>query len=85
VSTEEGDPTIGLDELPVGGTGIVGTVEGSPALKQRLMEMGLTAGTSVEVVRFAPLGDPMEIRVRGYYLSLRKADAHVIRLARRAP
>lgn len=43
--------------------------------RQRLLEMGLTVGSPIEVVRFAPMGDPVEIRVRGYHLSLRKAEA----------
>jgi Fe2+ transport system protein FeoA len=56
-------------------------VSGAPALAQRLLEMGLTRGTEVEVVRFAPLGDPMEVRLWGYLLSLRKSDARQIELA----
>ena len=46
-----------------------------PSVHQRLLEMGLTVGTECTVVRYAPLGDPMEIRVRGYSLSLRAAEA----------
>jgi Fe2+ transport system protein FeoA len=46
-----------------------------PSVHQRLLEMGLTVGTACTVVRYAPLGDPMEIRVRGYSLSLRAAEA----------
>ncbi len=69
-----------LADLVAGGAGRVSGVEGSPGLVQRLQEMGLTPGVPVEVVRFAPLGDPMEIRVRGYLLSLRKADARGVRL-----
>jgi Fe2+ transport system protein FeoA len=49
--------------------------------RQRLLEMGLTLGVEFEVVRFAPLGDPLEIKVRGYNLSLRKRDAAGIRVA----
>jgi Fe2+ transport system protein FeoA len=68
-----------LADLPVGGRGRVREVGGSPGLAQRLLEMGLTPGSEVEVVRFAPLGDPMEIRLWGYLLSLRKSDArHVV-------
>ena len=48
--------------------------------RQRLQEMGLTVGCPFEVVRFAPLGDPMELKVRGYHLSLRKEDAAGIRV-----
>jgi Fe2+ transport system protein FeoA len=70
-----------LADLPPGRSGTVAGVEGAPALVQRLLEMGLTVGTGVEVVRYAPLGDPMEIRLRGYLLSLRKNDARNVRLA----
>jgi len=49
-----------------------------PALRQRLMELGLITGTSIEVIRFAPFGDPMEIKVNGYRLSLRRKDARAI-------
>ncbi len=64
-----------LADLPVGGHGRIRSIDAPAALRQRLLEMGLVEGTPVEVVRFAPLGDPMEIRVRGYHLSLRRADA----------
>lgn len=64
----------------MGGRGTVASVSGAPALAQRLLEMGLTKGTEVEVVRFAPLGDPMEVRLWGYLLSLRKADAKHVEL-----
>ena len=50
--------------------------------RQRLLEMGLTAGVEFELVRFAPLGDPLELKVRGYHLSLRRADAAGIRIVR---
>lgn len=50
--------------------------------RSRILEMGVTAGVTVEVVRFAPMGDPMEIKVRGSHLSLRKADALGIRVQR---
>ena len=64
-----------LADLPPGGLGRVRSVGGPAAVVQRLQEMGLTPGVQVEVVRFAPLGDPVEIRLRGYLLSLRKGDA----------
>jgi Fe2+ transport system protein FeoA len=67
-----------LAELAVGARGRITRVEGSPAVAQRLLEMGLAPGTEVEVVRFAPLGDPMEVRLWGYLLSLRKGDARGI-------
>ncbi len=49
-----------------------------PASRARLMEMGLLVGTPVELVRFAPLGDPVEIKVRGYHLTLRRSEAERI-------
>ncbi len=64
-----------LDTLPIGGSGVVADITGSPSDRQRLGEMGLISGTPVKVVRVAPLGDPMELHVRGYNLSLRKKDA----------
>lgn len=51
-----------------------------PTSHQRLLEMGLTVGTECTIVRFAPLGDPLEIRVRGYHLSLRKTEAAGVRV-----
>jgi len=69
--------TTTLDRLRAGGRGQVTDFLGEIDA-QRYLEMGLTPGTEIEVVRFAPLGDPMEIRVRGYALSLRKADAACI-------
>ncbi|GAB4368849.1 MAG: ferrous iron transport protein A [Acidobacteriota bacterium] len=50
-------------------------VRGADGLTQRLLEMGLIEGTNVEVVRLAPLGDPMELRLHGYHLSVRKSEA----------
>jgi len=61
--------------------GVIATVveiKVSPASRARLMEMGLLVGTKVELVRFAPLGDPVEIKVRGYNLTLRKSEAEQI-------
>ena len=66
-----------LDRLRAGGRGHVANFLGEIDA-QRYLDMGLTPGTEIEVVRFAPLGDPMEIRVRGYALSLRKSDAACI-------
>lgn len=64
-----------LADLPVGRSATIESLAGDPGVVQRLLEMGLTPGTGVTVVRFAPLGDPMEILVRGYNLSIRRADA----------
>lgn len=59
----------------------VATVAGEGPLRQRILDMGLTKGTEVTVRKVAPLGDPLEITVRGYELSLRKAEAACIALA----
>lgn len=53
-----------------------------PEQRQRLLEMGMTVGSEFEIVRFAPLGDPVELKVRGYHLSIRKHEAAGIRAAR---
>ena len=69
-----------LDQLPIGESAVVDQVGGGREVCRRLMEMGLLAGTRVEAVRKAPLGDPLNIRLRGYLLSLRLADAAEITL-----
>lgn len=72
-----------LKELSAGAAGIVeGFAKADPAYRDRLLSMGLTKGTSFEVVRVAPLGDPVEIRVRGFNLSLRKDEADAILVRR---
>jgi ferrous iron transport protein A len=67
-----------LTSCPVGTSAAVTEIKVAPASKARLMEMGLLVGTKVELVRFAPLGDPVEIKVRGYNLTLRKHEAEQI-------
>jgi len=64
-----------LAEMPIGGKGRVREISLPPETHRRLMEMGLTRGAAFEVVRYAPMRDPIEIRVRGYNLSLRKSEA----------
>jgi Fe2+ transport system protein FeoA len=64
-----------LSALPLGQKGRVTGFSLPPEHRQRLLEMGLTVGAQFEVVRFAPLGDPIDIKVRGYHLSLRKNEA----------
>jgi ferrous iron transport protein A len=64
-----------LDQLRPGQRGRVVALAGGDALVQRLLEMGLFEGEEVEVVGFAPLGDPMEVRLRDYRLSLRRSEA----------
>ncbi len=64
-----------LDQLRAGQRGRVVALAGGDALVQRLLEMGLFEGEEVEVIGFAPLGDPMEVRLRDYRLSLRRSEA----------
>ncbi|MBX9677590.1 MAG: ferrous iron transport protein A [Gemmataceae bacterium] len=64
-----------LDRLPLGQRGHIISVAGEDAVLQRLLEMGLLEGEEIQVIGFAPLGDPMEILVCGYRLSLRKSEA----------
>ena len=66
---------LSLDHLQVGQRARVTSVEGSDAIVQRLLEMGLLEGEEIEVVGFAPLGDPMEVRLGNARLSLRRRDA----------
>ena len=67
-----------LKEVKIGETVRVVKLHGEGAVKSRIMDMGITKGTEVYVRKVAPLGDPVEITVRGYELSLRKADADMI-------
>jgi ferrous iron transport protein A len=67
-----------LKQVKIGGTAKVVKIHGEGALKRRIMDMGLTKGVEVKVRKVAPLGDPIEITVRGYELSLRKEDAETI-------
>lgn len=67
-----------LKESKVGDTVRVVKLHGEGAVKRRIMDMGLTKGTEVKVRKAAPLGDPIEVTVRGYELSIRKADAEMI-------
>ncbi len=69
-----------LAALEVGQSARVQRVGGSGTLRRRLMEMGLVAGAQVTLVRIAPLGDPLQIRVRGYDLALRRAEARLVSL-----
>ena len=69
-----------LKDVKIGETAVIEKLHGEGALKRRIMDMGLTRGTQVYVRKVAPLGDPMELNVRGYELSVRKADAEMIEL-----
>ncbi len=70
-----------LDQLKAGQVGRIEAIDGPSGLLQRLLEMGLFEGETVELVRFAPLGDPLELRLRDYRLSLRRAEAACISVA----
>lgn len=67
-----------LDKLHIGKSGIITKVGGNGPLRLRLLDMGLIPNTKVKVIKAAPLGDPIEIFVRGYELTIRKSDASVI-------
>ena len=67
-----------LKESKVGDTVRVLKLHGEGAVKRRIMDMGLTKGVDVQIRKVAPLGDPIEVTVRGYELSIRKADAEMI-------
>ena len=69
-----------LRETKVGETVTVARINGEGAIKCRIMDMGITKGTSIYVRKVAPLGDPVEITVRGYELSLRKEDAEMVEI-----
>lgn len=67
-----------LNDVKIGETAIVARLNGQGALRRRIMDMGITKGTSIYLRKVAPLGDPIEVTVRGYELSLRKEDAENI-------
>lgn len=67
-----------LDNLPINGIGTITKILGTGPLKRHLMDMGLTKGTKVQITKYAPLGDPIEIKVRNYELTLRKKEAEMI-------
>ena len=69
-----------LKDVKIGETAVVERLHGEGALKRRIMDMGITKGVEVYVRKVAPLGDPMEVTVRGYELSVRKGDAASIEI-----
>ena len=72
-------PIVTLSTLTPGERCVIERIEsGATSVRQRLLEMGLTKGTDVELIRFAPMGDPIEISVRGYRLSLRRVEAESV-------
>lgn len=74
--------TVKLSALPLGASAVVREVQTGSV---RLREMGLLAGTEVTLVRCAPMGDPLEIKVRGYHLTLRKSEAALVTVEPRGP
>lgn len=74
---------IHLKDLKVGDEAeIMGFYDGDPAYQRKLLSLGLTRGTKIRVLRVAPLGDPMEVEVRGFNLSLRKKEADILKVRR---
>ena len=69
-----------LKDVKVGQTVTVAKVHGEGALRRRIMDMGITKGVDIHLRKVAPLGDPLELNLRGYELSLRKADAEMIEI-----
>ena len=69
---------IPLSQMAIGQTGTIEEFTGQGGISQRLQEMGITRGIKIQLVRFAPMGDPIDIKVRGYHLSLRRKEAEVI-------
>lgn len=67
-----------LKDMPVGSSCTVKALAGAGAVKRRIMDMGITKGAKVKVVKVAPLGDPLELNVRGYELSIRKDEAEKV-------
>ncbi|MEA3396612.1 MAG: FeoA family protein, partial [Chloroflexota bacterium] len=76
----ETNSQIPLHELKVGQRGVIVHVSGKGSTKRRMMDMGLVPGSEVQVVRVAPLGDPIEFTVKGYSLSLRKSEANNVQV-----
>lgn len=70
-----------LRDEPVGSTSTVIKIHGSGALKRRIMDMGITKGTEIYVRKVAPLGDPVEVTVRGYELSVRREDTDILEMS----
>ena len=69
-----------LDEFKIGETGLIKMVEGEGRIRRRLFDMGVTPGATVYLRKKAPLGDPLEVTIRGYELTLRKSEAALVTL-----
>jgi ferrous iron transport protein A len=85
VSTKPAEKAHRLTELPLWSVGVVDTVGGTTDLRRRLLEMGFCNKASVTAIRRAPLGDPVEFRLRGYNVSLRREEAQCILVVPAAP
>ena len=70
-----------LTNLPIGETAKVISIKGNNAVTRRLMEMGVVPGVALKIVKTAPFGDPLEIRLRGYSLAMRKSEAEAIEVS----
>ncbi len=70
-----------LNELPIGNSAQIVKLGGTPAIKRRLMEMGITPAATIQAIRRAPMGDPLDVKIRGYHLSLRKEEASAIEIS----
>ena len=77
---QKGETALTLGDAQVGSTVVVTKIEGDGAYKRRIMDMGITKGTELYIRKVAPLGDPVEITVRGYELSVRKNDAQCVQV-----
>lgn len=77
--------SVTLRDLKPGEKGLVEKVAGEGAVKRRIRDMGMTTGSLVEVVRVAPLGDPIDVKLKGYHLSLRKEEAQDIQVSKVVP
>ena len=75
------DKLLTLTDLPIGKDARVVAVNGTGSITRRLLEMGLIPGVTVQVVKMAPFGDPIEIRVRGYSLAMRRSEADAIEVS----
>ncbi len=76
--SNDAKPERSLADLGVGDRALVRRVTGEVSLRRRLLELGVLPGTRLEIVRIAPLGDPIEVRLRGYSLSMRREDARIV-------
>ncbi len=69
-----------LNEFKIGEKGIIKIVDGEGKIRRRLFDMGVTPGAEVELIKKAPLGDPLEVKIRGYSLTLRKDEANFVEM-----